>query len=504
MPSRRLNTLVALATLSLAASVHAETRCQRILQQLGSALADATCTESADLTTNNAATTPADNSVSGLPAFAFTPVTDRAKISPSAPNRTPITKAVPGVQIDARIAADPTGEGRFLLRLPDAWNGRLVVAGASGTRSEFNGDYAWSDYVVQKGYAYASQNKGVLNLYLAAVSAAPPADPLACRLNPDSPVWVHFYDNDPGQAFTRWREYMIDAAQLARQGLRAAYGSGPRYTYGVGTSNGGYQVRRAVETAPELFDGGVDWEGTFVDPHAPNILTDLPAGVLNFPDYIKSGCDPNSTAAKNIRAAGYPPDILNGACPAATATTPQTTLWGNYSSDFWEVTECQWQKRLDPGYNTYVSGTAAYNYVDRLAFSDVGSQMQAFATTGEIKRPLITVAGTMDALLPIEHHARAYARLVAASAAHQHGDDEDRGAPEYRLYEVQNGNHIESYKDSFPQLELIQPHAQHAFDLLVAFVEHRAPLPPSQCIPRGGAIAGAPGQPGHCASLLAP
>jgi hypothetical protein len=29
-----------------------------------------------------------------------------------------------------------------------------VVAGASGTRSEFNGDFVWSDYVVQKGYAY--------------------------------------------------------------------------------------------------------------------------------------------------------------------------------------------------------------------------------------------------------------------------------------------------------------------------------------------------------------
>ena len=71
---------------------------------------------------------------------------------------------MPGLQISARIADDPTGQARFLLRLPNDWNGRLVVAGASGTRSEFNGDFAWSDYVVQLGYAYASQNKGVLNL----------------------------------------------------------------------------------------------------------------------------------------------------------------------------------------------------------------------------------------------------------------------------------------------------------------------------------------------------
>jgi hypothetical protein len=35
-------------------------------------------------------------------------------------------------------------------------------------------------------------------------------------------------------------------------------------------------------------------------------------------------------------------------------------------------------------------------------------------------------------------------------------------------------------------------------------VEHDAPLPPDQCIPRGGAIADPPLQPGHCASLFAP
>ena len=68
-------------------------------------------------------------------------------------------------------------------------------------------------------------------------------------------------------------------------GTRAAYGGIPRFTYAVGTSNGGYQVRRAVELAPTLFDGGVDWEGTYVDEPAPNILTDLPPGVLNYPDY---------------------------------------------------------------------------------------------------------------------------------------------------------------------------------------------------------------------------
>ena len=480
----------ALLFLVISFSAHARLDCAYVLKALSKDLADATCFDSGDLTTNNEQTTPLNDSLPGLPPFAFTPRTDRNVISPNPPNRTPITKAVPGLQIQARIKSDPAGQARFLLRLPQDWNGRLVVAGASATRSEFNGDFAWSDYVVQKGYAYASQNKGVFNLRFSTA-----ADPLACRLNPDLPLYVHFYANDPGQAFTRWTEFMVQAGQLARDGVKAAYGNPPRYVYAVGTSNGGYQVRRAIEAAPELFDGGVDWEGTFVDEHAPNLLTDLPPAVLNFPDYRASGFDTATTAARNIVAAGYPPDIRSDVVPG-------TTLWNRNWGSFWEVTLCQWQKRLDPAYDTYGSGgsgTGTYNYVSRLSFSNVGAEMAAFANTGEVTRPLVTVAGTMDGLLPIDHHARAYARKVAATPRKKHEDSA------YRLYEVQNGTHIETYKqESFSQLEFIQPHAQRAFDLVVQQVERGMTLPRSQCIPRGASIADAPAQPGHCASLFVP
>jgi hypothetical protein len=107
---------------------------------------------------------------------------------------------------------------------------------------------------------------------------------------------------------------------------------------------------------------------------------------------------------------------------------------------------------------------------------------------------------------------------VQQALAGRHGDhdgdwDDDRDdKPAYRLYEVQNGNHIETYRTppqaatppagTFPQLEFIQPHAQRAFDLLVDSVEHRATLPPSQCIPHGGAISATPTRPGHCANLF--
>ena len=135
--------------------------------------------------------------------------------------------------------------------------------------------------------------------------------------------------------------------------------------------------------------------------------------------------------------------------------------------------------------------------------------MAAFANTGKIRRPLVTVAGTMDALLPIKHHARAYARKVEAAAKEKRdGEDDDRDhrRTAFRLYEVQNGNHIETYKNTFPQLEFIQPHAHRAFQLLVEWVERGTAPPPGQCVPRGGEIVADPqgaGRPEHCAVLLA-
>ena len=489
----------ALAALAVPAAAGAAT-CAQVLAALNGVLVGATCFQSADLTTTNPATTPANNSIAGLPGGAFTPQTDRNVISPNPPNRTPITKVVPGLQISGYFADDPTGQARFLVRLPNDWNGNLVVAGASGTRSEFNGDFSWSDYVVQKGYAYASQNKGVLNLQITSFLSPTPPTGDSCRLNPASQFWVSFYDDAPAKPFTQWTQYIIEAAQAARLAVKGAYNHFPTRTYAVGTSNGGYQVRRAMEEAPDLFDGGVDWEGTFIDPNGPNILIDLPPAIQNWPDYVTSGFSPSSAAAHNIEAAGYPPDIV-------LAPTLLRSLWGNYWNQFWEVTQCQWQKRFDPTWQTYfdgpndVTGTGGYNYFARAALdSSIYAQVGAVATTGKIKKPLITVAGTMDALLPIQRGARAYEAVVNTS---RKGNNQQREA-QYRLYEVQNGNHIETFKDTFTQLEFIQPHAQKAFDLLVDHVENNAALPPSQCVPRGGSIADAPTQAGHCAMLFVP
>lgn len=37
---------------------------------------------------------------------------------------------------------------RYVVRIPDAWNGKLVAAGTPATRSEFANDLIWSDYAL--------------------------------------------------------------------------------------------------------------------------------------------------------------------------------------------------------------------------------------------------------------------------------------------------------------------------------------------------------------------
>jgi len=92
--------MVALA-LVVPISAGAATRCDQILHAFGTQLADATCFESTDLTTNNPLTTPLDNSIPGLPILAFTPRTDRNilinALTTPPEDKTPITMTVPGI-----------------------------------------------------------------------------------------------------------------------------------------------------------------------------------------------------------------------------------------------------------------------------------------------------------------------------------------------------------------------------------------------------------------------
>ena len=107
-----------------------------------------------------------------------------------------------------------------------------------------------------------------------------------------------------------WGERINQAALIAKALIEAHYGRKPSRTYAMGVSNGGYQVRKAIEDHPETFDGGVEWEAVLWQRNGPNFIGELPVGLKQFPWYRAKGLDPNSDEARAIQAADFPPDLV--------------------------------------------------------------------------------------------------------------------------------------------------------------------------------------------------
>jgi len=174
-----------------------------------------------------------------------------------------------GIQVDGYFPDDSTTnttngwnhDSQFVIRLPENWNGQLVITGAPGVRKQYAPDYILSDWMLSQGYAYASTDKGNTG--------------------------TSFYENGsrsaPGQAMREWHDRVSELAVAAKEVVAQRYGSRPARTWMTGISNGGYLTRWQLENRPELFDGGVDWEGTLMTAEGPNLFTYLPTALREYP-----------------------------------------------------------------------------------------------------------------------------------------------------------------------------------------------------------------------------
>ena len=344
---------------------------------------------------------------------------------------------VPGIQVDGYFPDTSTKntnhgwrhDAQFVLRLPDNWNGGLVITGAPGTREQYANDFLISDHVLAQGYAFASTDKGNNGL--------------------------DFYtDGDaPGDAIAEWHERVTELTRAARAAVKSRYGAVPRQTYMTGISNGGYLTRWQLENNPQLFDGGVDWEGTLFTADGPNLLTYLPTAVR----YALGQAD-----AEDMYEAGF-----------ARGSEP---LWPYHQLVYWGLTQKTYRAELDPTYDTACPGAstgttltqilapcpsdAAYDYASRPPA--VREALERISLTGKIKRPLLTLHGTLDTLLPISTDSDVYDRMVEQ----QHRDRL------HRYYVVEGGNHVDSLVTIAPDtLRPMLPCYRTAFDALTAWVE---------------------------------
>jgi hypothetical protein len=342
---------------------------------------------------------------------------------------------IPGIQIDGYFPDTSTTntdngwnhDAQFVIRLPERWNGGLVVAGSPGNRRQYANDFTISDWALSKGYAYAATDKGNTG--------------------------TEFYKDGrrPGDAIVEWNDRLTQLTRAAKKVVAKRYGHSPRRTYAAGISNGGYLVRWQLENHPELYDGGIDAEGTLWRAGGPNLFTYLPPILRAYPSYAATG-DPSAHTA--LLKAGLAPG--------------SEFLWPFHDQVYWELTQRIYREEFDPA---YTGEEADYNYATRP--KNVHRAVARVSLTGRIRKPLITLQGTYDSLLPISTDSDVYAKLVRA-----------RGKAPYRYYRVEAANHVDGLYDTYPtRLRPLLPCIRTAFTALESWTQANTPPPSSATLP---------------------
>ncbi|MGW2311257.1 tannase/feruloyl esterase family alpha/beta hydrolase [Actinomadura luteofluorescens] len=343
---------------------------------------------------------------------------------------------VPGIQLDGYFPDTSTfntnhgwnHDAQFVIRLPERWNGGLVVAGPPGNRRQYANDFTISDWALANGYAYAATDKGNSG--------------------------TEFYKDGrrPGDAVAEWNDRVTQLTRAAKKVVAKRYGRTPRRTYAAGISNGGYLVRWQLENRPELYDGGIDAEGTLWRADGPNLFTYLPQVLRAYPSYAATGAP---SAHKALLNAGLAPG--------------SEFLWPFHNQVYWELTQRIYREEFDPA---YTGEEAGYTYATRP--ESVHRAVARVALTGRIRKPMITLHGTYDSLLPIGTDSDVYAKLVRA-----------KGKAPYRYYRLEAANHVDGLYDSFPdRLRPLLPCMRTAFTALESWTQHGTTPPKSTTLPR--------------------
>ena len=375
---------------------------------------------------------------------------------------------------------------RYLVKVPNAWNGKLVVLGTPATRSEFANDAIWGDFFLALGYAYACSNKGIP--YNAAVetvntTTSPTGSyPIPFNLGGFEALGFTYKMGvlNPITPINTWNDDFALLTVSAKLYLATNFGKAPTKTYAVGISNGGAQVRSLLEQHGDLVDGGVDWEGVYWSPTL-SILNYLPKFVQAMPAYVASNfTDPVSAAA--IVAAGFPADRTQ-----AVAAHP--SLWfefyANQASFYNDLSTFVYSLLIDPtvsssiaapgcipnatdparqpGNCTGATGMAVPQNRQTYAPSSAAqANIASFAHTGKIyKKPLVSIAGSADMLIPPATNAIPYLNAVIANGS----------GSNYWQYLVNGGTHVDPFSAFGYGLQPNLQFAWAAFNQLVSIVE---------------------------------
>jgi hypothetical protein len=159
-------------------------------------------------------------------------------------------------------------------------------------------------------------------------------------------------------------------------------------------------------------------------------------------------------------------------------------LWNDHYGEYWDLTQRSYREEFDPDYDGPLSAGIAfcqsgvpncdadYDYASRP--QAVKDALAKVALHGNIGKPLLTLHGTLDSLLPIRTDSDVYDGMVAGA-----GKDAI-----HRYYVIEHGNHVDGRYDAFPdRLKPILPCYRSAFTAMTDWVEKGSAPPPDQFVP---------------------
>lgn len=382
------------------------------------------------------------------------PIGSPAYAAHDAADLTPSIVALPPDSIPGRRAFGSLRRGqRYLVRIPDRWNGRLVVAGTPAQRSEFACDRLFADPLLARGFAYVSSNKGegdgALLLEPGQRITIDGAE-IPRLLLPDG-RGLSFWFHAPGHRLERWRDDFVAITERARELIRVACGREPEATYAIGLSNGGYQVRRAIESS-DLYDGALTWNAALWTPeHNLLVLCEaIEAMERNEPE--------------RIEALGFPPDIT---------AIDGDTLYRKNLRVYWYATAWLHAMHLDPStslaYGDVKDPAPAEEWNGRISSwrptHAVRERIAGFANTGDIRCKVIELASEYDHLIPPKIHFEPYATLVEAAGK----------SALYRGALIPRAQHVDPWSGdaNYPNMHVGYSRVMSAFDKFVEWMEER-------------------------------
>lgn len=336
-------------------------------------------------------------------------------------------------------------QAKAVIRLPAAhlWNGKLLIGGTPAVRNEYALDWLLCDIALQRGYAVATCDKATPGLVL----------------------------RDVSRSMGEWESAYVALVDEAKRQVLEGYGQMPNRTYIAGISNGGYVVRMMMERHAELFDGGVEWEGVLWHTASRHLMTTLPVCVQDYPIY----CNWRGDRTLGERQAALQRLLEAGLAPQSSP------FWDVYFMVYWVVSLWLYGRSLDVDWKPFAaewsndwlrdpSPLSSYPWQERLDV--LAARIQPLANTGRLTKPLLSIAGNWDCLVPYAHHAAAYADLV----------DEQEAGRWHRMYEIAGGNHVDGLlRGPLQGQQPVQPYFEAALYHLEDWVERGVQPPKSDC-----------------------